>query len=138
MRDRLKENIQILKRHNERHIPVFHITDGKKHEIDLINEIVEDVSLIVEKMENKTLVEVPCEVGQTVYMPWEYGGTKGIAFLDVIFIVFDYKKPYIKTDFDTDDNGFWELCNGGVFYFDDFGKTVFLTEEEAGKALKGK
>jgi hypothetical protein len=78
----------------------------------------------------------PCKVGQTIYMPWEYGGTKGIAFLDVTFIIFDSKKPYIKTDFDTDDNGFWKLCNGGVFYFDDFGKTVFLTKEQVEQALR--
>ena len=42
MYERLKSNIAILKQHNLTHEPVYHITDGKKHEVDLINEIVED------------------------------------------------------------------------------------------------
>ena len=78
----------------------------------------------------------PCKVGDTVYIPWVYDGTRAIAFFDVTFVIFDRQKPYIKTNFDTDDNGFWELFNGGTFYFDDFGKTVFLTKDQAEQKLK--
>ena len=75
-------------------------------------------------------------VGQTVYLSWIYDGVKGIACLEVTHIITDYKKSYIRTDFATDDEGFWEKYNGGQFDFEDFGKTVFLTREEAEKALR--
>lgn len=55
--ERLKENIETLCTHNERHIPVFHITDGKKHEIYLIREIVADCREILDKIEQGTLVD---------------------------------------------------------------------------------
>ena len=66
--NRLKENIKLLNTHNTKHTPILHLTNGQKHEIELINEIVEDVSLILKKMENKTIVEFPCKVGDTVYI----------------------------------------------------------------------
>ena len=75
-------------------------------------------------------------VGQTVYVPWIYGGTKGVAFFEVTHIIIDNSKSYIRTNFDTDDEGFWEEFNGGQFVFEDFGKTVFLTHEAAEKALE--
>lgn len=74
-------------------------------------------------------------VGQTVYVPWIYRGAKGVAFFEVTHIIIDGRKSYIRTNFDTDDEGFWEEFNGGQFDFEDFGKTVFLTREEAEKAL---
>lgn len=78
----------------------------------------------------------PCKVGDDVYIPWHYNGTRGIAYFEVTHIIMDCKESYVKTDFATDDEGFWDLCNGGKFYFDDFGKTIFLTKKEAEKALK--
>ena len=53
-RDRLKENIQLLNKHNKSNRPIYKISNGRKYEFDVINEIVEDVSLMLEKMENKT------------------------------------------------------------------------------------
>lgn len=47
---RLKENIETLCAHNERHIPVSHITGGAKYEIDLIREIVADCHEILDKI----------------------------------------------------------------------------------------
>ena len=78
----------------------------------------------------------PCNVGDTVYIPWEYAETNGIAFFVVTSMVFDDKKPYIVTNFESDDEIFSAIHNHGVFCFDDFGKTVFLTKEEAEKVLK--
>lgn len=78
----------------------------------------------------------PCKVGDDVYIPWHYNGISGIAYFKVTHIIMDCKKSYVKTDFVTDDEGFWDLCNGGKFNFDDFGKTIFLTKKEAEKALK--
>lgn len=58
-RDRLKENISIIKRHNDTGIPVVSLTNRNKFEVQVIDEIIEDVSLVIEKMENKTLIEIP-------------------------------------------------------------------------------
>jgi len=74
----------------------------------------------------------PCKVGDTVYMPWEWNGAKGIACLKVTamsnVLGFGWS---VGTDFDTDDEGYADKYNCGLFKFNDFGKTVFLTEDEA-------
>lgn len=70
----------------------------------------------------------PCKVGDFVYMPWTYNGVKGIAFFKVKHIIISTTRSYVKTDFCTDDEGFWEKYNGGEFTFEDFGKTVFLNK----------
>lgn len=103
MRDRLKENISIIKQHNERGLPVKHITKGEKYEVEVIAEIVEDVSLIIEKMENETLIELPCKVGDKVY------------FIDTCTTAEDFGKKYVS----------W----GEVLQlsFNGFGKWVVLT-----------
>ena len=66
-RDRLKENIQLLNKHNQSNRPIYKISNGRKYEFDVINEIVKDVSLILDKIEKGTLIELPCKVGDTVY-----------------------------------------------------------------------
>lgn len=78
----------------------------------------------------------PCKVGDTIYMPWEYKGIECVALLTATHIIIDREDSYIKTDFDTDDNDYWELCNGGKFYFGELNKRFFLTKEEAEHELK--
>ncbi len=79
----------------------------------------------------------PCKVGDTVFMPWEWKGQKGVACLKVTamrnILGFGWG---LGTDFDTDDEGYADKYNCGNFKFDDVGKTVFITREEAEKALK--
>lgn len=87
-------------------------------------------------IENGVIVP-PCKVGDTVYIPWRCNGASGIAYFEVTHIIFDRHKSYVVTDFETDDEGFWELYNGGKFEFADFGKIVFCSIEEAHKKLKG-
>ena len=67
MNERLKNNIAILKQHNLMHEPVYHITDGHKHEIDLINEIVEDYEKIIKDEEQGLIKSFPCEIDTFVY-----------------------------------------------------------------------
>ena len=86
-------------------------------------------------IENGVII-LPCKVGDTVYMPWNYNDKKGIAILEVTHIIIDGLHSYIKTDFYTDDEGFWNAYNGGNFNFSDIAKTVFLTFEAAEQALK--
>ena len=80
----------------------------------------------------------PCKVGQTVYVPWEWFGNRGIAtpIVECIQIVRSKELCGFFIDMKSDEvafndvYGFWKT-------FDDIGKTVFLTKEEAEKALKG-
>ena len=67
MNERLKSNIAILKQHNLTHEPVYHITDGKKHEVELIHEIVEDCEEIFNDEKQGLLVRLPCKVESKVY-----------------------------------------------------------------------
>ncbi len=82
-------------------------------------------------------VELPCKVGDTVYMPWKWNGQKGIAqlrvttMLEIIGLGLDF-----GTNFETDDDAYYEEYNGGRFGIKDVGKTVFLTKEEAERKLK--
>ena len=79
----------------------------------------------------------PCKVGDTVYLPWKWKDASGIAVLTVERISITESGQSIRTDFWSDDEGYWLAYNCGVYKFDDIGKTVFLTKEEAEKALKG-
>lgn len=81
-------------------------------------------------------IELPYKVGDTVYMPWLWNDTEGVACLEVTRIIIDGNKPYVETDFATDDEDYSEAYNGGKFYFDDFGETVFLTKPQAKQKLK--
>lgn len=96
----------------------------------------QNVEQIADFLLKNGVIVPPCKVGDTVYIPWMYDGTKGIAFFEVTHIIIDRNKSYIKTNFTTDDEGFYELYNGGKFVFDEIGKTFFLTCEEAEQALK--
>lgn len=79
----------------------------------------------------------PCKVGDTVYMPWEWNGTKGVAILTVTHIITNDSHSYIKAPLYSDDEDYSCKYGYGRFEFDDFGKSVFLTLEEAEKAQKG-
>ena len=72
--------------------------------------------------EDGRLVVLPCKVGDTVYLPNKYVGII-ITFNIVEFCMF--KDEYAIID-DSDNE----------YKIEDFGKTVFLTREEAEKALK--
>lgn len=78
------------------------------------------------------IVDLPCKVGDTVYIPWEYGCTNGVAFSEVEKIVFytpNVPRIFIK-DLESD------MPMPSNFCPDDFGETIFLSHEEAEKALK--
>lgn len=80
-------------------------------------------------------IKLPCNVGDIVYLPWNYKGIKGVAYLTVTHIIFDRNDSYIKTDFDSDDEEYYNLFNGGKFYFSEIGTLVFTNEDEAKVAL---
>lgn len=77
------------------------------------------------------LVELPCKAGDTVYFPSERFPAEigGIVINEngIHFQWIQYDRGYELT----------EVWDYGEFHIDDFGKTVFLTREEAEAALKG-
>lgn len=105
------------------------------------NEIINRLCDLEDKIEQGKIVELPCAVGDIVYAPhWNWGTyIKG----DIM--------PYQITNITITQNkkGEWtkkyramEVQNGKTidwqlnFAFDEIGKTVFLTPEEANKKLK--
>ena len=87
------------------------------------------------RKQSENVIELPCKVGETIYLPWEFDGVKSIACLTVTHIIFDREHNYVKTDFSTDDEAYYDKYKCGSYDFEDFGEIVFLTIEEARKAL---
>lgn len=81
-------------------------------------------------------VELKAKVGDTIYMPWIWDGTSGIAGIIVreIQILGDGIKYYV-TSFTTDDLAFAAHYKFGKFQEDCFGKMVFTTREAAETSL---
>lgn len=84
--------------------------------------------------EQGLLIKSPCKVGDTIY-----------AYCDVFHRVLDYFIEQIIIDYDTDANLITfnancventELLDSIDFEVSEIGKTVFLTQEEAEKALE--
>lgn len=81
-------------------------------------------------------IRPPCKVGDTIYLPWEWKDTSGVAILTVERMSITEAGCSIRTDLWSDDEDYWLAYNCGVFRFDDIGKTVFLTREQAERALE--
>lgn len=82
-------------------------------------------------IENGAIIP-PCKVGDTVYYPWIYDGQCGVAFnkVESIKIYVNGLPLVIVEDWGSDMPMPISFCN------EDFGKTVFLTREDAEKALR--
>lgn len=81
------------------------------------------------------LVRLPCKVGSTVYVIYcgYVTSAKVLAvYVDSVGGMFDLK---IKTNKENS-TGFETIINTDDYKFDDIGKTVFLTREEAEQALE--
>lgn len=76
-----------------------------------------------------------CKVGDKIYLPWEWKETSGVAVLTIERMSITESGQSVRTDFWSDDEDYWLAYNCGVFKFDEIGKTVFLTREEAEQAL---
>ena len=74
----------------------------------------------------------PCKVGDIVYYPWVYDGQCGIAFSEVESIKIYVNRLPIAVVEDWKSDMPIPIC----FTVEDFGKTVFLTKEEAEQKLK--
>lgn len=84
-------------------------------------------------------VELPCKVGDVVYVPWHWTGAKGVASVKVEEIKFydtNTSHYMFLIDMESDDECFNQSF-GGWKIRQSIGETVFLTKAEAEKALKG-
>ena len=78
------------------------------------------------------VIVLPCKVGDTVYCPWIHNSNKEIAFTKVESIkIYVNGRPLVFVeDWESD------IPMPAAFYSENIGKTVFLTREEAEKALE--
>lgn len=81
-------------------------------------------------------VELPCKVGDTVYVPWEYAFTCGIASVQVEGIkIYDSENHFMLLIDMQSDNEVFNRSFGGWKTDKSIGNTVFLSREEAEKKL---
>lgn len=83
-------------------------------------------------------VHLPCKAGDTVYLPWEWHGTSGIALLRILWVTLAENETFISTvntNLENDDYDYIMKYSFVRFGFEDFGSRVFYTVEEAEKAL---
>lgn len=90
------------------------------------------------RKQSENTVELPCKVGQTVYVPWRYGGQRGVATVIVQEIkLYDTNPSHCMFFIDMEsDNECFNQSFGGWKTEQCIGKTVFLTLEEAETALR--
>ncbi len=98
---------------------------------------IERLAELEDKIEQGTLIELPCKVGDTVYVPWRWDDQQGVASVKVEEINFyDTQMHYMfLIDMESDDESFNQEF-GGWKIDQSIGKTVFLTREEAEKRLE--
>ena len=90
------------------------------------------------RKQSENVIELPCKVGDTVY-----------AFSGDFGVVLPYFVEYLRIGFMDKNRNYWiyeanchaeetdELLDELDFDLEDIGKTVFLSSEEAERALKG-
>lgn len=112
------------------------------NEVDAKQELMEKFKLacnklakLEDKLENGTLIELPCKIGTRVFEVRSYYDCKTDAYCECQNFGFRGKKACIRCENNTKKN----VVN--TFYFnlnmrDRIGKTVFLTKEEAEQKLK--
>ena len=93
------------------------------------------VGKIADRLLAEGVIVPPCKVGSDVYMPWRWQGVEGIAILTVEYIIHSEVGMCVGTDLTSDDEEYLYAYDNGEFYFSDFGRIIFLTREEAEKAL---
>lgn len=96
---------------------------------NLAQETIDRLAELEDKIENGTIVELPCKVGDIVYeaiqgMPIQEWVIESIGWGRI------YGKNYVMWAERKKDLAHWK------FWKEDFGKTVFLTKAEAEKNLE--
>ena len=106
------------------------------YEMAAANNADEFNTMFAEKCEDFTnsseWVHLPCRVGDTIYYPWLFNRTCGIAVGEVESIkIYAGDKPlFTAKDWESD------MPMQGTFILADFGDVVFLDYDDAEKALE--
>lgn len=79
--------------------------------------------------------ELPCKIGDKVYMPWVYDGISGIAEITALSITIFDGEFICDTDLASDDINFKQEYSYGQFRDFDFGTKVFTTRKAAEACL---
>lgn len=115
----------------------------KQRLMELLNDYCIDVDIgsweketLADYLINSGVIVLPVKVGQTVYVPWRWDDQRGVAYVEVDEINFyDSKMNYMfLIDMASDDESYNQAFGGWKDGMS-IGKTVFLTQEEADKAL---
>lgn len=81
-------------------------------------------------------VELPCKVGDKVYIPWVWDNQSGIMEAPVVVIrLYSYTRKY-EISLETDSLSFAQKYHYGNFNDNDFGTLVYSTPEAAKVRLK--
>jgi hypothetical protein len=122
-----ENNLEILEIHARTHKPVKHITNGAKYETQLLYEILTEARNILNKIKNRTIIELPYKIGTKIYA--------------IVSLTSDDRNFCIIEDIITH-YSVGEVCTVmglenhiGVPEWD--WDKIFLTREEAKQALKG-
>lgn len=116
-----EREIDIICRHEECDTDVEHCPNFDEYNCPCLQDVLKSLAEYENLEEQGKLPKLPCVVGDITYSLSKLHG--GITEAIV-------KKIEIDAD------GFWVITSESIYSFDDFGKTVFLTKEEAEAALK--
>lgn len=116
--ERLRKNLDILECHKIIKTHVKTLTNNEKTKLVLIQEIIDDCRALLNKIENGTLIELPCKIDGIVYFVSKKKGVQwsGITEIQVLL------DRYTKVIQVRDDDYKWHTVNNN---------TVFLTKAEA-------
>jgi len=94
------------------------------------NEVINKLADYEDAEEQGLLVRLPCKVGDTVYVEWSDGREYSKSVVEKISIDADGQLRFLIPSYFHSHSASWRKTS-------DFGKTVFLSREEAEAALKG-
>ena len=111
------------------HLPHWSIHEQSEIQSFLSGDAVDRLAELEDKIEQGTLIELPCKVGDTVY--WLFTTNIQQEIYECYVTEYIYNKKGL-------DICLSKKCLNGYAYFTlkDIGNTVFLTREEAEKRLK--
>ena len=96
-----------------------------------------DIGVLADYLLDEGVIVPPVKVGQTVYVPWRYAFQRGVAIVTVQEIkLYDTNTSHFMFFIDMEsDNECFNQSFGGWKTEKSIGKTIFITREEAEKAL---
>lgn len=117
--------------------------DVKVNECPYFEDVIKKLKQYEDMEEQGKLVILPCNVNDRIHT--FYNSDIEWCFevgMNIEEIMEDMCEERRVTGFDVRDDGLWIILNGGIFNPDDripaeeFGKTVFMTEQEAHETLE--